>query len=66
MKSEKCSQFYYRVNADGTIDAICLRCYLTAAKAANEADLNELEAAHQCGYNEPFLLTETFRSLRRS
>jgi hypothetical protein len=29
MKSEKVR---HRLNADGTIDSICLRCYLTAAK----------------------------------
>jgi hypothetical protein len=44
----KGAQFHYRVNADGTIYSICLRCYLTAAKAENEADLHELEAAHRC------------------
>ena len=47
-------KFHHRVNADKTIDSICLRCFLTAATAANEADLRELEAAHQCDNKEPF------------
>jgi hypothetical protein len=59
-------KFHYRVNADGTIDSICLRCFLTAAKAENESDLHELEAIHQCDYNEPFLLTENLQSSRQS
>jgi hypothetical protein len=25
-----CEKFQYRSNADGTIDSICLRCFLTA------------------------------------
>jgi hypothetical protein len=32
------------------VDSICLSCFLTAAKAANEADLRGLETAHQ--YNK--------------
>lgn len=40
--------FYYRTNPDDTVDAICAFCYLTAATAANEADLHKKEAAHQC------------------
>jgi hypothetical protein len=58
----KGAQFHYRVNADGTIDSICLRCYLTAAKAEKEADLHELEAAHRCpNKNEFSTLKGTFR-----
>jgi hypothetical protein len=43
-----CSQFFHRVNTNKTIDAICLNCFLTAATAGNEADLNELELARRC------------------
>jgi hypothetical protein len=46
-------RFYRRKNPDGTVDAICLICYLTAAKADNEADLHEKEAAHRCDGSLP-------------
>jgi hypothetical protein len=58
-------KFHHRVNADKTIDSICLRCYLTAAKAENEADLRECEEAHECPDKTPFTLEET-RSRRQS
>jgi hypothetical protein len=48
MKGEKSSPFHHRLNTDGTIDSICLRCFLTAAKADIGSDLQELEAAHRC------------------
>jgi len=41
-------QFFYRVNPDKTIDAICACCYMTAATADNEADLKLRERAHRC------------------
>ena len=41
-------QFFYRVNADKTIDAICGFCYVTAATADSRADLQLLERAHRC------------------
>jgi hypothetical protein len=66
MKGEKCSQFNYRVNADGTIDSICLRCYLTAGSAKNEADLREREDAHRCPDKEESpILIEDNRRIRR-
>jgi hypothetical protein len=65
MKGEKSSQFYHRLNADGTIDSICLNCFLTAAKADIGSDLQELESAHQCDDKEPFILAENLRSLGR-
>jgi hypothetical protein len=49
MKSEKYSQYHYRENADGTIDSICLRCYLSAGSARNETELHAFETAHRCG-----------------
>jgi hypothetical protein len=58
--------FHRRLKADGTFDSICLRCYLTAARAENETDLHEREAAHQCPDEELFGLAENLRSLRRS
>jgi hypothetical protein len=65
MKAGKCSQFYYRENANGTMDSICLRCYLTAATAESEADLHEREAAHQCPDKEPSLIENARRVRRR-
>jgi hypothetical protein len=44
----KDSQFHHRLNADGTIDSICLNCFLTVASAAIGFDLHEREAVHQC------------------
>ena len=40
--------FAYRQNADGTIDSICLRCFLTAGKALKVAVLHEIERQHDC------------------
>jgi hypothetical protein len=59
------SGFHHRLKADGTIDSICLRCFLTAATAENEADLPKLEAAHQCEDKKTIALTKNLRSLRR-
>ena len=55
----KGAEFHHRVNADGTIDSICLSCFLTAAKADIGSDLQELEAAHQCDEKELFIVTES-------
>jgi hypothetical protein len=41
-------QFFYRLNADKTIDAICAFCYMTAATAATRAELEVKERAHRC------------------
>jgi hypothetical protein len=42
------AQFFYRVNPDKTIDAICGYCLLTASTAASMADIHAREAAHKC------------------
>jgi hypothetical protein len=42
------AQFPHRVNRDGTIDAICPRCYVTVGTANREPDLLRLESAHVC------------------
>ena len=42
------ASFAYRRNRDGSIDSICLTCYLTAATAHNEAELHEQEKFHDC------------------
>ena len=41
-------EFVCRLYDDGTIAAICLKCFLTIARADSEADLYELASAHQC------------------
>lgn len=41
-------QFFYRINADNTIDAICAFCYMTAATATTRAELEVKERAHRC------------------
>lgn len=64
MKGKNSPQFHHRLYADGTLDSICLSCFLTAARAENEADLHELEAAHQCDDKEPFILTRNLRSAK--
>ena len=40
--------FRYRHNGDGTWDAICLRCYRTAASARNASWLPLLQSTHTC------------------
>ena len=65
MQDAEGRKFYHRVNTDGTIDSICLRCFLTAARGDIGSDLHELEAAHQCDNKEPFILSEDLRSLGR-
>jgi hypothetical protein len=58
-------KFYHRLNADGTIDSICLRCFLTAVKAEIGADIQELEAAHECYNKEPLILTGNLVRIRQ-
>jgi hypothetical protein len=45
-ESFKPADFYYRQNGDGTVDAICLRCFLTAATAPTLEELTKRENAH--------------------
>lgn len=37
-----------RHNSDGTIDSICLHCFLTAGSANAIEDLTGIEAQHRC------------------
>jgi hypothetical protein len=48
-KSVSFAQYFYRVNADGTLDSICGYCFLTVATADTENELRRLESAHRCG-----------------
>jgi hypothetical protein len=54
-ESLKPADFYYRQNGDGTVDAICLRCFLTAATAATLEELTKREKAHGdfCVWRKP-------------
>ena len=61
MKDAEGRKFYHRVNTDGTIDSICLSCFLTAARADIGSDLQGLEAAHQCDDKEPFIVSENLK-----
>jgi hypothetical protein len=47
--------FEIRRNPDGSFDAICMRCYLTAGTTFDMSDLAEVEAAHHC---DPSLLID--------
>jgi hypothetical protein len=51
--------FAYRRNSDGSIDLICLICFLTAATADNEAELHEREKSHCCSGRPPDLVRKT-------
>jgi hypothetical protein len=60
------SSFAYRRNADGSMDSICLCCYLTVATAGIKADLHELEAAHRCRGREDIAVIENGGRAKRS
>ena len=64
MKDAEGRKFYHRVNPDGTIDSICLSCFLTVARADIGSDLEGPEAAHKCKNKEPFILSENLQSFR--
>ena len=40
--------FPHRINGDGTFDSICPRCFVTVGTSNNEAELEQMEAAHIC------------------
>jgi CheY-like chemotaxis protein len=42
------SQFVYRTNFDGTVDAICTVCFLTVARAESEERLRRRDDDHLC------------------
>jgi hypothetical protein len=47
-RSSEFATFAYRTNADGSIDSICLDCFLTAGSAQWLPDLKEIEKDHDC------------------
>jgi hypothetical protein len=42
------AHYPHRTNPDGTIDAICPRCYVTIGTSIWESELEQMEAAHVC------------------
>ncbi len=38
--------FSYRTNRDGSLDSICMSCYLTAATGSTSNELEERELSH--------------------
>jgi hypothetical protein len=44
----KPAQYPHRTNPDGTIDAICPRCYITIGTSIWESELEQMEAVHVC------------------
>jgi hypothetical protein len=40
--------FVHRLNDNGTVDSICLRCFATVASLPKEPNLEEKENAHAC------------------
>ena len=45
-------QFAHRENANGTWDAICRRCFRTAARGATETELIKTVSMHDCDPND--------------
>ena len=45
-------EFAHRLNDDGSMDAICLKCFATVTRAPHEATLGIAEAAHDCWQRE--------------
>jgi hypothetical protein len=40
--------FVHRINADGTIDSFCRKCFITVASSHWEAELERAEHKHEC------------------
>jgi hypothetical protein len=45
---QKQNLFCHRHNKDGTVDSICMKCFLTAGNAICEETLARLESEHIC------------------
>ena len=46
--SEAFAQFFYRVNADKSIDAICGYCFTESGPSVKKEELQSWETAHRC------------------
>ena len=40
--------YFYRVNADKTVDSVCTRCFAASKAAESPSFLREWESAHHC------------------
>ena len=49
------AEFSIRRNPDGSLDAICLKCFLTAGTTFRESELLSIEKGHRC---DPSLLID--------
>jgi hypothetical protein len=60
------AKFAIRHNRDGSLDAICLKCFVTAGTTMNQSGLTAIERTHECdpnllvrlntaGMHEPYL-----------
>jgi len=57
--SKQC-YFAHRERTNGTVDSICLQCYVTVANVEQEENLASLETIHNCVFRlEPWVLTPT-------
>ena len=45
---DPCSEFTLRPRSDGTFDAICTKCFLTAGTIRQESDLEAIKRTHEC------------------
>jgi hypothetical protein len=51
--------FVYRHNIDGTLDAICPKCYATVAKCGSLAALVKGQQLHVCYVSETYVESAT-------
>jgi hypothetical protein len=58
-------KYPHRTNTDGTIDAICPRCFMTIATSVWESELEEIEARHVCDADRFQRFDEEKRNLER-
>jgi hypothetical protein len=54
------ARFTRRLNADGTFDSVCLRCYRAAGHAERSRDLAAVERSHDCHLSDLLHLTPFF------
>ena len=50
-KTSSCfSQFFYRVNPNRTMEAICAYCFVASDSSPNKLALQSWETAHRCSH----------------
>jgi hypothetical protein len=53
LPSDTCPEFTLRPRSDGTFDAICRACFLTAGTIRRESDVEAIKRTHEC---DPWVL----------